>query len=272
MPFYTDPAHFPLSVRTLWGNRPCLSDTVGMSDSAVLLAEDMVLKIEALSPESENEYRILDWLQGRLPVPELYARETADTESGVLQYLLMGRIGGVMACHRTMMTRPAVVTSLLAEALRRMWELDTTGCPTVHTLDRKLALAAARVEGGLVDVEDCNPATFGKGGFRDPAHLLQWLEDNRPPEEPVFSHGDFCLPNLLLENDRIRGYIDLGRAGLADRWQDIALCWRSLGSNARGEYGGPGYAGFGDTSLFDALGLAPDWDMVRYYVLLDELF
>ena len=23
---------------------------------------------------------------------------------------------------------------------------------------------------------------------------------------------------------------------------------------------------------FDALGLAPDWDMVQYYVLLDELF
>ena len=91
-------------------------------------------------------------------------------------------------------------------------------------------------------------------------------------KQDTFIHGDFCLPNIFLEGDTVSGFIDLGRCGIADKYQDIALCWRSLGSNARGEYGGPGYAGFGDTSLFDALGLAPDWDMVRYYVLLDELF
>ncbi len=116
------------------------------------------------------------------------------------------------------------------------------------------------------------PGTCGANGFRSPEALLYWLEDNRPPEEPVLSHGDFCLPNLLLHGDTLAGYIDLGRAGLADRWQDIALCYRSLLHNYDGTYSGVSHAGWHPGMLFEALGLRPDWDRIRYYILLDELF
>ena len=89
--------------------------------------------------------------------------------------------------------------------------------------------------------------------------------------DPVLSHGDFCLPNLFLQEDRVSGYLDLGFCAVADRYQDIALCYRSLLHNADGTYG-PVYPNIAPERLFSALGIAPDWEKVRYYRLLDELF
>ena len=93
-----------------------------------------------------------------------------------------------------------------------------------------------------MDVDNEEPTTFGEGGFRDPEHLLMWLEENRPAFEPVLSHGDYCLPNIFLENGTLKGFIDLGRAGIGDKWNDIALCYRSLKHNFDGTYGGKVYA------------------------------
>ena len=47
-------------------------------------------------------------------------------------------------------------------------------------------------------------------------------------EDPVFTHGDYCLPNIIIQGNEIAGFINLGRAGIADRYQDLALCARSL--------------------------------------------
>ena len=87
----------------------------------------------------------------------------------------------------------------------------------------------------------------------------------------MLSHGVFCLPIVFIEDGHVSGMIDLGRAGAADRWQDIALCLRSLRENARGRYG-PAYPGFDEDLLLRTLGMAPDREKIRYYLLLDELF
>ena len=101
--------------------------------------------------------------------------------------------------------------------------------------------------------------------------LLEWLKNHKPAEDPVLSHGDFCLPNIFLDGDEVSGFIDLGRSGIADPYQDIALCYRSLCHNFDGTYG-RAYPGFDPMMLFRELGIDPDWEKIRYYRLLDELF
>ena len=46
------------------------------------------------------------------------------------------------------------------------------------------------------------------------------------------------MPNVFADGDRISGFIDLGKAGKADRWQDLAICYRSLKHNFEGRYNG----------------------------------
>ena len=60
----------------------------------------------------------------------------------------------------------------------------------------------------------------------------------------TFIHGDFCLPNIFADDSGLTGLIDLGRAGVADKWQDIAICYRSLSNNYSGKYNGIKYSGY----------------------------
>lgn len=262
----------PCAIRGRIGDRQYHCDRVGMSASQVICFDDMVLKIEKTGEEPDREREMLEWLNGKLPVPKILHFEK---ENGY-NYLLMSRAEGVMSCAEEYMEKPELLVKLLAEGLKLLWSVDTKSCPCKNGLDEKLRFAAELVAQGLCDTEHVEADTYGENGFRDPAELLDWLEKHRPQEDLVFSHGDYCLPNLFLKDGKVSGFIDLGRSGVADRYQDIALCYRSLMHNYSGRYGGKVYAkshpGFRPESLFEALGMEPDWEKIRYYILLDELF
>lgn len=258
----------PENILRLTEEKAYTMDQTGMSGASIRLYEDRVLKIQSRGPEAENEAAMLAYLQGKLPVPKIYIQETGEGMS----YLLMDRCRGQMACHPACLEDPAALCATLAAGLQALWSVDISRCPCDQRLERKLEPARYNVENGLVDMDKVEPGTFGQKGFRDPAALLKWLYVNRPEEEPVLSHGDFCLPNIFIEEGRVSGYIDLGRAGIADKWCDIALCWRSLHHNYADWCRETGAAAPDGTLLFQALGLEPDWSKIRYYILLDELF
>lgn len=242
---------------------------VGMSGSKVFMFDDMVLKIQRADSETENEVQVCRWLDGRIPTP----RVVEYLVEGDTAYSLMTRVRGKMLCDPFYMNHPDVLLDTMVQAFRMLWAVDIGDCPCDSSLDVKLARAAYLVEHGLVDMELTEPETFGENGFSSPRALLQWLEANRPGEEPVLSHGDFCLPNLFAEAGRVTGFIDLGRMGTADRWQDLALAYRSLKHNFEGVYsGGKRYEGFPPKLLFERLGIEADRDKLNYYILLDELF
>ncbi len=88
----------------------------------------------------------------------------------------------------------------------------------------------------------------------------------------MLSHGDYCLPNIFGIQEKITGYIDLGKTGIADKWCDIALCYRSISHNYSGRYSKKTYSGYDDLLLFHELDIEPNWEKIRYYILLDELF
>jgi aminoglycoside phosphotransferase len=53
----------------------------------------------------------------------------------------------------------------------------------------------------------------------------------------VLIHGDYCLPNVLVDQGRLSGLVDVGRAGLGDSRDDLAAGLWTLHYNF-----GPGYA------------------------------
>lgn len=243
-------------------------DSIGKSGSAVLCYADSVLKIEPKQARFAADVAMLRWLEGKLPVP----RVLEAFQKGDKQYLLMSRIPGKMACDPALMEDPETLVQLLADGLRALWAVDVTHCPKHRTLEADLKEARERVEQGLIDLDDVEPETFGPGGFESPEALLAWLEANQPPLEPVLSHGDLCLPNVFFEAGRLTGFIDLGDCGVSDKWRDIALCHRSLRHNFSGKYAACPVEDFDPDLLFEKLGLSPNWEKLRYYVLLDELF
>lgn len=263
-----DNVKLPDSIENFIAGKSYISDGIGKSDSSILIFEDMVLKIERYCAGTEKTIDVMKWLEGKLPVPHVICYEIV----GEYQYLLMSKVRGDMSCSEYYLENPEELLSHLAKALKMMWSVDISDCPRICDVESDLREARFRVENGLVDTSDAEPSTYGEGGFESPEALLKWLEENRPDLEPVLSHGDFCLPNIFIENGRISGFIDLGGTGIGDKWRDIALCYRSLKHNFDGTYGGRVYPDFDPDMLFDALGMEPDREKINYYILMDELF
>ena len=259
----------PDCIKEIVGDRPYVTDDVGRSDSQVLIYDDFVLKIRPVSRESENERQIAEWARGKIPVPEIPVYHT----EGETLYELMTRVKGEMLCSEAYLSRPGEVIKLAAEALKRLWTVDISGCPNaVSPLDRRLEEARRIVEAGEAET-DTEPGTYVPGGFSGPEELLAWLENNRPQEDIVLTHGDFCLPNIFFVGGRLSGFIDTGKMGPADRWQDIAILIRTLHHNFNGVYGGPAvFPEFEPEMLLEELGIEMDREKYRYYLLLDEIF
>lgn len=260
--------NLPMDLQSLISGKSYTMDSIGMSGSKILLFEDMVLKIQPEDEETKSEAVMMKWLDGKLSVPKVLYHRVVDS----VNYLLMSKMQGVMSCEESILENQELVTEILAEGLKKLWAVDITDCPMRWDLPVKLAAAKCSVENGEVDVDNVEPETFGEGGFRNPQELLEWLTNNQPPLEPVLSHGDFCLPNIFVKDNQVCGYIDLGKTGIADKWQDIALCYRSLKHNYTGEYGSKKRTDFKENLLFEKLGIEPDWEKIRYYTLMDELF
>lgn len=258
----------PDKIASLLGNKFGIQDNIGMSGANVFLFDDMVLKVQPNSEESNTEVEMMRWLTDKLPVPQVIEYE----KTNKLSYLLMSRCAGVYACSDMMMEDPKRLSELLAKTIYQIWDVSIQNCPVNQSLEQKLITAEYNVINGLVDIDNCEPETFGSNSFRDPEALLFWLQTNKPNEELVLSHGDICLPNIFLCDNILTGLIDLGRSGIADKWCDIAICYRSLVHNYNGVYTDVKTNGFHDSYFFDALQLKPDWDKIRYYLLLDELF
>lgn len=243
-------------------------DTTGMSGAGVRLYENMVLKIQPDTPWARNEQIMLHWLEGRLPAPRLLAEAR---QNGML-YLLESRLPGEMACHESYLRDEDQLLRQIADALQALWSVDVRDCPVDQSPEHLLEEAAKRVAAGQVDPDNVDPRTFGPGGFRDPADLLDWLCLNQPAvEDPVLVHGDLCLTNVLFQGGRLSGFLDLPGAGVGDKWRDLAIVLRSLQDHMDGHHRHP-HPGFCPDKLIDLLGITPDPQRRRWYLLLDELF
>lgn len=249
------------SIENLRENYHWKEITIGHSDAKTyLLVGDTNLYIKmqrkgAIEPLF-IEKKKLEWLQNKLPVPKvLYYGEEED-----LEYIVISELKGADASSENHPHKEQLIM-LLAKGLKQIHSLPIQDCPFNQTLEMKLKEAQKRMELHLVDEEDFDDIRKGKKA----GDLYEELLKKRPlTEDLVFTHGDYCLPNIIIDGKRISGFIDLGRAGISDRYQDIALAVRSISYNIGEEY---------VSLFFQFYGLQEvDEEKFAYYQLLDEFF
>ncbi len=237
--------------------------TIGHSESKTFLLKgnlyNLYLKVQSLTATERmvNERMRLDWLQGKLPVPEVVFYDQDDNQ----EYLLITEINGVHAADRSLESDLSTVMKQLAYGLRQIHDIDITHCPFDQTLDTKIEEAKRRVENNLVDEEDFDDS---RQGLKAEVLFEELLLKKPANENLVFTHGDFSLPNIIINNGKVSGFIDLGRAGVADKYQDLAIAIRSINYN----FGKEQFPYF-----LDAYGVKEiDAAKIHYYQLMDEFF
>lgn len=133
-------------------------------------------------------------------------------------WLLTARLPGEDGVFPAHLENPERLCDRMAEALRQLHERPVHGVPVSDRTAAYLATARRNYENGMFDLS-LFPDNFG---FRTPEEAWQVVERyGHTLETNVLIHGDYCLPNILLKDWRLSGFIDLGNAGVADRHIDI---------------------------------------------------
>lgn len=257
----------PDSIKEIIKDQSFQIENIGMSKATILIFHDYVLKIQPYTIDVERELRMLTFLHNQLPVPKVISEHIVDDE----HYMLMSKIPGHMACSKHLMQDPKKLMAMLVKGLNMFWHLNKDDCPIHISLLERIDEAEKRYLNHQISDCNINGEYLQKFNIENVEDLFNWLRSHVFDDELYVSHGDYCLPNIFIENENITGFIDLGRSGLASKWQDIALCYRSLVDNFEGIYQKNAYYNFNISDFFHALNIKPDWDKIWFYILLDEL-
>ena len=238
-------------------------NNVGLSSAQIYRLEaanktSLYLKIDSRfsQPSLLLEKRKLDWLENRLPVPKVLLFAADETN----EYLLLSEISGVATSDDSLKSDIPKTIAELTNGLKMIHALPVEDCPFDARLRGKIERARKRMIHGLVEEHDFDEKRLG----RSAADLFQELIDTAPTaEDLVFTHGDYCLPNVVLENGSLGGFVDWGSAGVADRFQDLALLTRSIFHNVGEDR---------TKDVFEIYGIEPDAQKLHFYRLLDEFF
>ncbi|MEN5201009.1 APH(3') family aminoglycoside O-phosphotransferase [Pseudomonas wadenswilerensis] len=257
------PFELPSAIAQFIGGNQLVADEVGESPASVYGFtrgnERFFLKICATiyTPTTYSvlrEARVLQWLDGRLNVPEV----AVVSESDAGEFMITRCVPGEPIQARC--DDQDAMLALLREALRQLQAVPITNCPFDSSASVRLNELGYLISRELC-ADDVDLEQWPNLGT--PRKLLAHLHATRPVEERVFSHGDLCDTNVFVDAHDQLHFIDLGRGGIADRWLDIAFAHRNLREDVSDNAANNLLWGLGE----------PDQSAKRvFFEQLDELF
>lgn len=241
-------------------------NTVGQSGGAVYRlhgksgARNLFLKYGegVIAADVSDEMVRLRWLGGHVPMPAVVHFVHTSNQA----WLLMSEVPGETAYQimESCPDRRIGIVDAIAVFLRRIHSIPVGHCPFTSNHEYRMLRARARVDANLVDEDDFDEEREGWTA----SQVWDAMQDMLPlAPDPVVTHGDFSLDNVLIFNGQVAGCIDAGRVGIADRYQDLAIAWNCLG-----EFGASLQERFlAQYGVHDL-----DRRKLEFHLMLDELF
>jgi aminoglycoside phosphotransferase len=256
----------PEPVAALVGNAELVPVSIGRSDAStarILRPDgDWFLKLQAvddLGTTLVGEAERMRWLGSFVAVPEVVAAGSDGTHEWLVASALSGS-DATQPEHHFDLER---LVRDLGQALRRFHDLvPIETCPFDSSTSAAVEHARARVEAGRIDESDFEPLYRGMSAAE--LYELMVASEVQVDDDLVVLHGDYCVPNVVVHQGSVHGYLDVGRAGVGDRHRDLAIACRSVAHN----FGGHAVGLFLDGYGIDR----PDLARLDFFVMLDEFF
>ncbi len=131
-------------------------------------------------------------------------------------WLLTKRVKGEDCTYGKYLEDPKRLCDTIATLLRELHEVDFSDC-SVDRVKSYIKTVEENYRKGLFDndVTDDTRKLDKEEAYRiarENKHLLK---------NEVLLHGDYCLPNIMLDDWKLSGFIDLGNGGVGDRHIDL---------------------------------------------------
>ena len=123
---------------------------------------------------------------------------------------------------------PKRLSSLIGEELRALHETDASDCPVKDRMGEYISLVEENYRTGNYDSSHF-PDSFGYSSADGAISVFQGGKGKLKNE--VLIHGDYCLPNIMLDDWNFSGFIDVGNGGIGDRHVDLFWGAWTLGFN-----------------------------------------
>ena len=146
--------------------------------------------------------------------------EVLSYESGENDWLLTRAVPGEDCTFHLYKEDPTRLCDTTAQLLRMLHDTDPADCPVQNRTAEYLAAARRSYEYKAYDAS-LFPDNWGYASAEE-----AWAVVERYGEElnhDTLLHGDYCLPNIMLEDWKFSGFIDLDAAGMGDR--HVYLFW-----------------------------------------------
>ena len=150
--------------------------------------------------------------------------------NGERDWLLTARVPGEDCTHAMYLENPERLCDTIALRLRALHELDASDCPVLDRIATYKATAERNYAAGTYDQSQF-PDSFGYASAEAAWAVVQ--REGHCLKNEVLLHGDYCLPNIMLNDWAFTGFIDLGNGGVGDRHIDLFWGIWSLGFNLK---------------------------------------
>jgi len=158
------------------------------------------------------------------------AAEVVTYISGESDWLLTRCIYGEDCTSPAILAQPERLCDLLAEYLLLLHSTNYNGCPIMDHTKHSLARAEDNYRTGKYD-----QAFFpDKWGYASAEEAWKVIEtEGHLLKTDSLLHGDYCLPNIILNNWSLSGFVDLGNGGVGDIHEDVFDVLKSLERNLK---------------------------------------
>lgn len=158
------------------------------------------------------------------------ASEVLFYEQAEQDWLLTRQLHGEDCTHQMYLSDPKRLCDITAELLRQLHDTDYTGCPIPDRMSTYRATAERNYRAKHYDAS-LFPDNWGYASAEDAwkmvdkyGHLLK---------TDTLLHGDYCQPNIILNDWQFSGFIDLDGGGIGDRHIDLFWGTWSLAFNLK---------------------------------------
>ena len=175
-----------------------------------------------------NEFDNLKKLKRYLNVPEVIFHYDNDVE-----ILVTTAMSGQMSCRNEFIHEsPEETVDYLCDAIKAIQSVsagdDLRKEFKVFDIKEEVQDIKKKFLAGEIK-EIPNKSVFDR--FSSLNEVISYLEINQPEGEFCLSHGDVSMPNVFIDKGGFVGFIDVGNAGIRQKWYDVADLYISIRRN-----------------------------------------
>ncbi len=146
------------------------------------------------------------------------AADVVEYISADKDWFMTEKVSGEDLTLKEYLDDPKRLCDTLAERLRYLHSLEHSGCPVADRVADYFRTVDENCRRGIFAPDFVDSAS----PYNNKEKAMAFINEHRGLlRSDTLIHGDYCLPNIMFDNWRFSGFIDLGNGGVGDRHIDL---------------------------------------------------